>query len=697
LLAVGTPYDALGLYNEGLLYLDTSANGVWDGVAGGDTFRDFGIGAIASVAKPVIGDWDGDHVDDLGLFDDGYFYLDMTGNGVWDGVSGGDMFRDFGIGPIASVAKPVIGDWDGDADHPPTSDDSTITTDENTRYVFRRDDFPFVDVDGDRFYSVRIDSTPDQGELLLKDQPVADGQIVGWWEFRYSNLTYLPDSGEFGTPYSVLEFSVGTDYAFGERLSTPIFTESHSMTINVNEVDAEIEYFPAMVDSLGNPISTVGVGESFFVEVYGRDLLSRGIYAGYMDIVYDSTRAMLVGDPIFADDFDWFITYDASTEGRIDNIGAANEGTDKPAPDPTRKLFTLEFLAAAPGIVELRAEMPEAGSLFHTVVVGDYGDDFEVELARIDFLSTTIEVVQDAGQDASTSGSGDEFTVQATDATAVEPNCILYQELESLDTAKFRINGSEGSDPSALTIILDDDFASNSADFDEYSGGDYDIELHDWVNGLERELVRDEDWEIIDDDPNDGEYEIKIYNWEEVSLPLDIIVVPLEDGDESEGDEYVRLVIRWDETQDDDADVTIEDPVETIIIEKAQDGAEEDRVEGRFTIRGEYEEGSGSGSPKLSRPFHVLIDTNESRPILNPVLNPATPGGDYVSADPAELQHLWAYADQFSQVIELEYDVDDVYRSTEEIVPPEGIDQLTLAFRPVEDTIDEGREETVRA
>ena len=31
---------------------------------------------------------------------DGRFYLDTTGNGVWDGVARGDTFRDFGIDPI---------------------------------------------------------------------------------------------------------------------------------------------------------------------------------------------------------------------------------------------------------------------------------------------------------------------------------------------------------------------------------------------------------------------------------------------------------------------------------------------------------------------------------------------------------------------------------------------------------------------
>ena len=58
---------------------------------------------------PVVGDWNDDGTDDLGLFnDDRYFYLDATLNGTWDGVAGGDAFHTFnyGIG-----GTPVAGRW----------------------------------------------------------------------------------------------------------------------------------------------------------------------------------------------------------------------------------------------------------------------------------------------------------------------------------------------------------------------------------------------------------------------------------------------------------------------------------------------------------------------------------------------------------------------------------------------------------
>jgi hypothetical protein len=111
----GNGTDDLGLYNDGFFYLDTSGNGVWDGTGGGDTFRDFGINSIRATAEPVVGDWDGDNADDLGLHNDGFFYLDTTGNGVWDTTAGGDTFHDFGISTtIRSTALPIVGDWNAD-------------------------------------------------------------------------------------------------------------------------------------------------------------------------------------------------------------------------------------------------------------------------------------------------------------------------------------------------------------------------------------------------------------------------------------------------------------------------------------------------------------------------------------------------------------------------------------------------------
>jgi hypothetical protein len=93
----------IGTFDNGTWYLDFNGNGVLDGVGGGDTQATFGTSSMT----PVTGDWNGNGITTIGAFDNGTWYLDVNGNGVWDGVGGGDAQSLFGT----SGMTPVTGDW----------------------------------------------------------------------------------------------------------------------------------------------------------------------------------------------------------------------------------------------------------------------------------------------------------------------------------------------------------------------------------------------------------------------------------------------------------------------------------------------------------------------------------------------------------------------------------------------------------
>jgi serine-aspartate repeat-containing protein C/D/E len=57
---------------------------------------------------PVSGDWNGDGVDQIGIFKGGYWLLDVNGDGKWDAD---DLMLRLG----EEGDRPVTGDWDGDA------------------------------------------------------------------------------------------------------------------------------------------------------------------------------------------------------------------------------------------------------------------------------------------------------------------------------------------------------------------------------------------------------------------------------------------------------------------------------------------------------------------------------------------------------------------------------------------------------
>jgi len=73
--------------------------------AEGRPAQQFQFGLIGGT--PVAGDWDGDGVSEIGVYLDGLWFLDLNGNGTWDE---GDLW--VRLGTVAD--RPAVGDWDGD-------------------------------------------------------------------------------------------------------------------------------------------------------------------------------------------------------------------------------------------------------------------------------------------------------------------------------------------------------------------------------------------------------------------------------------------------------------------------------------------------------------------------------------------------------------------------------------------------------
>ena len=101
----GNGITKIGVYKDGIWYLDVNGNEVWDGEPA-DKTAVFGMGLTGEM--PVTGDWNGDNITDIGIYQDGRWYLDMNNNGVWDGGPS-DYLGVFGAGLGGAVAVP--GKW----------------------------------------------------------------------------------------------------------------------------------------------------------------------------------------------------------------------------------------------------------------------------------------------------------------------------------------------------------------------------------------------------------------------------------------------------------------------------------------------------------------------------------------------------------------------------------------------------------
>ncbi len=83
--------------NQGGIWIIADSNGV--------PVKQFRFGLRG--ATPVTGDWNGDGVSKIGVYIDGLWFLDLDGNGTWDE---NDLWAKLG----KPGDRPVTGDWDGD-------------------------------------------------------------------------------------------------------------------------------------------------------------------------------------------------------------------------------------------------------------------------------------------------------------------------------------------------------------------------------------------------------------------------------------------------------------------------------------------------------------------------------------------------------------------------------------------------------
>ncbi|MFO1019514.1 MAG: VCBS repeat-containing protein [Planctomycetales bacterium] len=185
--------DFVGVQRGGSFYLDSNHN---DNYEGGTTTADDILTTFGGSGDiPLVGDWNGDGFDDIGIWRNGFFYLDANGNGVYDG-SVTDRYFSFGL----TTDTPIVGDWNGDG-----IDDVG---------VWRAGKF-YVDLNGDRAFGA-TDGTWSFG--VATDTPIVgdwngDGKDdIGVWR---AGLFYMDLNGNHQwdrTPSDrVYEFGLSTD------------------------------------------------------------------------------------------------------------------------------------------------------------------------------------------------------------------------------------------------------------------------------------------------------------------------------------------------------------------------------------------------------------------------------------------------------------------------------------------------------
>ena len=96
----------------------------------------------------------------------------------------------------------------------PAGSDGTVTTDEDTPYIFTAADFGFSDPNdspANGLAAVKIDGLPAAGQLLLGGVAVTAGEIVAAADIAAGKLTFAPGANENGAGYAGFTFQVQDD------------------------------------------------------------------------------------------------------------------------------------------------------------------------------------------------------------------------------------------------------------------------------------------------------------------------------------------------------------------------------------------------------------------------------------------------------------------------------------------------------
>ncbi|MDY0746607.1 cadherin-like domain-containing protein [Paucibacter sp. R3-3] len=232
----------------------------------------------------------------------------------------------------------------------PSGANKTVTTLEDTAYVFTAADFGFSDVDGNALLAVKITTIPGAGILTLNGVAVTAGQAIALADITAGNLKFTPAANANGTGYASFTFQVQDD---GGTANGGIDTDPtpRTMTINVTSVNDAPSGTNKTVTTLEDTAYTFTAADFGFNDVDGNALLAVkvstlpgagsltlngvAVTAGQSISVADITAGNLKFTPAANANGTGYTSFTFQVQ---DDGGTANGGIDT---DPTPRTMTI--------------------------------------------------------------------------------------------------------------------------------------------------------------------------------------------------------------------------------------------------------------------------------------------------------------------------------------------------------------------
>ena len=199
-----------------------------------------------------------------------------------------------------------------------------------------------------------------QGSVQLNDQGTpdpADDRLV------FTRVTGQTQPAQFN--YTIEDINGVTSEA----------TVTVHMT-DLQQLDDVVRYRLKTTDLAGNTITAIAPGQEFNLVVMVKDLRTNdgtppptdklGVFAGYLDVLYDYRMVSRVGDVQFSSFYNNFTTQDLEFEGIVNETGAVQKDPlTTPLGPGEFELFRVRMRADAPGLTTFKGdpadETTEAG------------------------------------------------------------------------------------------------------------------------------------------------------------------------------------------------------------------------------------------------------------------------------------------------------------------------------------------------
>jgi hypothetical protein len=275
-------------------------------------------------------------------------------------------------------------------------------------------DDPLVFVRPDEF-SVEPNSTENVLDVLAND---FHGAIQVLTAPRISEVTAPSEGGsvEISSDGRQLIYAPAPDFTGTETFTYSTLGQSAEVIVHVEDQPDLVRITLQTADADGRPISSLAVGQPFFVEVLVEDVreLPQGVFSTYLDLQYDAALAETQGEIVAGAEYPNGFSGDASAPGLVDEVGAF--AGIKPLGGGTHVLVRIPMVATAPGQLTVATD-PADDLPAHAV--GIYGSDDEVPAVAIEYGQLAVEVtsgLHNSGQPHDTNADG---TVSSIDALVI--------------------------------------------------------------------------------------------------------------------------------------------------------------------------------------------------------------------------------------------------------------------------------------